>query len=345
MVGAQPAAAARPRRDGVGAVHRAGPRALGRAHRTRWSTPRPGRAACSPSTLTDGTSVDGGRGARRHRAQARTATCSTWTAAGLDPPRGRPDRGRRPAAHVRRRGSGRSATSARRSSSSTSPTTSRRSCGTTSLHPEDPRRTDHRFVPRAVFTHPQIASVGRTEEQCRTEGLDITVKIQAYGDVAYGWAMEDTTGFCKIIADRGTGQLLGAHVMGAQAASIIQPLIQAMSFGLGAQEMATGQYWIHPALPEVVENALLGPRPLELTRGCGQLVRWSAELSGAAPRVAPIGHPHLAPLVAGRRNLRRRAAPRAARRRSEPPPAGRLRARAAARVRRRPAPPARSRCS
>lgn len=39
---------------------------------------------------------------------------------------------------------------------------------------------------------------------------------------------------------------------------MIQPLIQAMSFGLTAKEMATGQYWIHPALPEVVENALLG---------------------------------------------------------------------------------------
>jgi len=39
---------------------------------------------------------------------------------------------------------------------------------------------------------------------------------------------------------------------------LIQPVIQAMSFGLGAREMAAGQYWIHPALPEVVENALLG---------------------------------------------------------------------------------------
>ncbi|MGI5129053.1 mycothione reductase [Pseudonocardia sp. CA-107938] len=126
------------------------------------------------------------------------------------------------------------------------------------LHPEDPKRTDHRFVPHAVFTRPQIAAVGRTEEQCRAEGRDITVKIQAYGDVAYGWAMEDTTGFCKVIADRSTGQLLGAHVMGPQAATVIQPLIQAMSFGLGAREMATDQYWIHPALPEVVENALLG---------------------------------------------------------------------------------------
>ena len=46
--------------------------------------------------------------------------------------------------------------------------------------------------------------------------------------------------------------------MGHQASSLIQPLIQAMSFGLTAQEMARGQYWIHPALPEVIENALLG---------------------------------------------------------------------------------------
>ena len=126
------------------------------------------------------------------------------------------------------------------------------------LHPDAPRTTDHRFVPSAVFTDPQIASVGRTEAQCRDEGLEHVVKIQAYGDVAYGWAMEDTTGFCKVIAERGTGRLLGAHVLGPQASSVIQPLIQAMSFGLGAREMATGQYWIHPALPEVVENALLG---------------------------------------------------------------------------------------
>jgi mycothione reductase len=126
------------------------------------------------------------------------------------------------------------------------------------LHPDAPRRTDHRFVPAAVFTDPQIASVGLTEDECRAAGHDYCVKIQAYGDVAYGWAMEDTGGFCKVLAERGTGRLLGAHVVGVQAATVIQPLVQAMTFGLGAREMATEQYWIHPALPEVVENALLG---------------------------------------------------------------------------------------
>ena len=118
--------------------------------------------------------------------------------------------------------------------------------------------TDHRYVPSAVFTDPQLATVGLTENQAIAQGFDISVKIQDYGDVAYGWAMEDTTGIVKLVAERGTGGLLGAHIMGYQASSIIQPLIQAMSFGLTARQMARGQYWIHPGLPEVVENALLG---------------------------------------------------------------------------------------
>ncbi|MEV3904011.1 mycothione reductase [Mycobacterium sp. NPDC050551] len=116
---------------------------------------------------------------------------------------------------------------------------------------------NHRNVPSAVFTEPQIASVGLTENEARAAGHRIRSKVQDYGDVAYGWAMEDSTGFAKLIVDDDTGLLLGAHIMGHQASSIIQPLIQAMAFDLPAQDMARGQYWIHPALPEVVENALL----------------------------------------------------------------------------------------
>ena len=117
--------------------------------------------------------------------------------------------------------------------------------------------TDHRYVPAAVFTDPQIAAVGLTENEAVAQGFDVSCAIQDYGGVAYGWAMEDTTGIVKLVADRGTGRLLGAHIMGHQASSIIQPLIQAMTFGLPVQQMARGQYWIHPAMPEVVENALL----------------------------------------------------------------------------------------
>ena len=130
------------------------------------------------------------------------------------------------------------------------------------LHPGDLRATDHRFVPSAVFTSPQIASVGMTQQEAEQwaveQGSEITVKVQDYGATAYGWAMEDRTGLCKLIAEKGTGRLLGAHLIGEEASLLIQPLVQAMSFGLDAHTMARGQYWIHPALSEVVENALLG---------------------------------------------------------------------------------------
>ncbi|SES31561.1 mycothione reductase [Lentzea xinjiangensis] len=125
------------------------------------------------------------------------------------------------------------------------------------LHPDDPIKSDHRFVPAAVFSNPQIASVGLTEEQAKRQGIRYVTASQAYASIAYGWAMEDTTGFAKLLADPATGQLLGAHIIGPQASTVIQPLIQAMSFGLDARSMARGQYWIHPAMPELVENALL----------------------------------------------------------------------------------------
>ncbi|MGN6128724.1 MAG: mycothione reductase [Nocardioidaceae bacterium] len=126
------------------------------------------------------------------------------------------------------------------------------------LHPEDLVRSNHEFVPSAVFSSPQVASVGVTEHEAREQGLEFVVARQAFGDTAYGWAMEDTTSFAKVLADPATGRLLGAHLLGPQASNLIQPLVQAMALGSTAQQVARGQYWIHPALMEVVENVLLG---------------------------------------------------------------------------------------
>lgn len=126
------------------------------------------------------------------------------------------------------------------------------------VHPQDLRPFDHRVVPAAVFTRPQVASVGATQAELVEAGREHTVYVQRYGDTAYGWAMEDEDGFCKVLADPHTGEILGAHLLGAHASNLIQPFVQAMSFGQTAQQVARGQYWIHPALMEVVENALLG---------------------------------------------------------------------------------------
>jgi len=125
-------------------------------------------------------------------------------------------------------------------------------------HPGDLRSFDHREVPAAVFTHPQIASVGATQQELEAAGRAFVSKTQRYGDTAYGWALEDEVGICKVLADPASGRLLGMHIMGEQAPTLIQTGIQALRFGPDVRDLARGQYWIHPALTEVVENALLG---------------------------------------------------------------------------------------
>jgi mycothione reductase len=128
------------------------------------------------------------------------------------------------------------------------------------LHLDDPAAmvaSRHDAVPSAVFSSPQVSSVGLTERDAVARGIPHVTAREAYGSTAYGWAMEDTTGFAKLLAEPGTGRILGAHFLGAQASNLIQPLIQAMAFRQTAHEVARGQYWIHPALMEVTENLLL----------------------------------------------------------------------------------------
>lgn len=125
------------------------------------------------------------------------------------------------------------------------------------LHPDQPRRAPFPVVPAAVFADPQVASVGATEEALQAEGRRYVVAMRPYSDAAYGWALEDTTSFAKVLADPDTRLLLGAHLLGPQASTLIQPLVQAMCLGTTVDEVATGVLYIHPALTEVVEQALL----------------------------------------------------------------------------------------
>jgi mycothione reductase len=124
-------------------------------------------------------------------------------------------------------------------------------------HPDDLHRVDYHAVPAAVFSNPQVASVGLTEEQARARGRDYVVGRRDFGGTAHGWALMDETSFAKVLVDRETGLIVGAHIIGPQAATLLQPLVQAMQFGQTAAEIANEPYWIHPALTEVVENALL----------------------------------------------------------------------------------------
>jgi mycothione reductase len=125
------------------------------------------------------------------------------------------------------------------------------------LHPDTPRRLPALAAPHAVFSEPQVASIGLTERAAREQEIEYQVSRRDYAGTAYGWALEDTTSFVKILARPADGRLLGAHIIGPHAALLIQPLIQAMMLGQSVRQLANDVLYIHPALTEVVEQALL----------------------------------------------------------------------------------------
>ena len=124
-------------------------------------------------------------------------------------------------------------------------------------HADDQQVVTQRHVPAAVFSHPQVASVGLTEQAASAENRDVVIGRREYAGTAYGWALGDGPGFAKVIVDRASDEILGAHIIGPQAATLIQPLVQAMQFSQTATQVARDVYYIHPALTEVIENALL----------------------------------------------------------------------------------------
>jgi mycothione reductase len=124
-------------------------------------------------------------------------------------------------------------------------------------HPDEVRRVDYRAVPSAVFSDPQVATVGYSEGEASSLGIDFRVGRRDYGGTAFGWALDDQTSFAKVLVDRASGMVIGAHIIGPQAATLIQPLIQAMQFEVPADRLAHDVFYIHPALTEVIENALI----------------------------------------------------------------------------------------
>ena len=103
--------------------------------------------------------------------------------------------------------------------------------------------------------------MGSTEQALKEADRPYLRSVRPYSDTAYGWALEDETGFCKVLSDPATDLLLGAHICGPHAAVLLQQLVQAMACDLSVDRIARGQLYIHPALSEVVEQALLGLVP------------------------------------------------------------------------------------
>ena len=125
-------------------------------------------------------------------------------------------------------------------------------------------KMDYWRVPHAVFSYPEIASVGLTQKQALEifEKDDLLTGYVNYGDTARGEAMMDTDGFAKVIVDKNEGLILGFHIIGAHASILIQEAVNAMASEDGLDYLV-GSMHIHPALSEVVQDVFQDLSPIE----------------------------------------------------------------------------------
>ncbi len=115
-------------------------------------------------------------------------------------------------------------------------------------------KVDYSAVPHAIYSHPQVASVGLTEAQAR-EDYDILIGRMKYFDLAKGEAMMEKQGFAKAIVEKDSNRILGFHIIGPYAPELIQEVVNAMTSGGGMEELGQGIH-IHPALSELVQYTL-----------------------------------------------------------------------------------------
>ncbi|DAC72945.1 MAG TPA: dihydrolipoyl dehydrogenase [Thermoplasmata archaeon] len=113
---------------------------------------------------------------------------------------------------------------------------------------------DYHAIPYAVFTYPEIAAVGMTQEEAKKHH-EILVGSARYSDVAKGQAMMEYDGFTKAIVDKQTGKILGFHIIGPYAPMLIQEVINGMALGGNISFISHGLH-IHPALPELILRTL-----------------------------------------------------------------------------------------
>ncbi|NKQ54303.1 dihydrolipoyl dehydrogenase [Amycolatopsis sp. K13G38] len=116
---------------------------------------------------------------------------------------------------------------------------------------------DYRFMPRATFCQPQVASFGLTEQQARDEGY--AVKVATFPFTANGKAhgLGEPTGFVKLLCDTTYGELLGGHLIGPDAAELLPELTLAHKWDLTVHELA-GNVHTHPTLSEALQEAIQG---------------------------------------------------------------------------------------
>ena len=119
-----------------------------------------------------------------------------------------------------------------------------------------PVQLNYECVPSIIYTHPEIAAVGKTEQELKAEGVDYKAGSFPFAAIGRALASGETDGFVKIIADANTDRILGTHAIGPAAADLVQQMVITMEFGGSAEDVQLMVFG-HPTMSEAVHEAAL----------------------------------------------------------------------------------------
>jgi dihydrolipoamide dehydrogenase len=117
-------------------------------------------------------------------------------------------------------------------------------------------QVNYDLVPSVVYTHPEIAWIGKNEEELKAEGVETNIGVFPFAASGRALAADDADGMVKLIADAKTDRILGCHIVGASAADLLQQIVIAMEFSASAEDIGLTMF-SHPALSEAVHEAAL----------------------------------------------------------------------------------------
>lgn len=117
-------------------------------------------------------------------------------------------------------------------------------------------QVNYDLVPSVIYTHPEIAWVGKNEEELKAAGIDYNVGNFPFVASGRALAADDTDGMVKLLADAKTDRILGCHIIGASAADLLQQVVIAMEFSASAEDIGLTMF-AHPSLSEAVHEAAL----------------------------------------------------------------------------------------
>ena len=115
---------------------------------------------------------------------------------------------------------------------------------------------NYEAIPAIVYTHPEIAAVGQTEEQLQASGTEYLKGVCPFGANGRARTLGDTDGKIKILADKRTDRILGVHAIGIRAGDLISEAAIAMNFGASSEDVARSCH-AHPTLSEIMQEAAL----------------------------------------------------------------------------------------